>query len=95
MTTTHRHDPDYVECRNCNTTFDLARQHYYDDLCPECMRDANPDRMKQACLICGDRVDRSEIQKAKLVGRHQSEMVSVCSDECAEEANTPPWAPNY
>lgn len=32
----HRHDPAIVECRECGGSFDLARQNYYYNLCPEC-----------------------------------------------------------
>lgn len=35
----HEHEPEYMECRNCGMTFDLARQDYYFDLCPECNRE--------------------------------------------------------
>lgn len=31
-----RHDPDLVVCSECGSTFDLARQNYYDDTCPAC-----------------------------------------------------------
>lgn len=36
-----RHDPDIVECRNCERTFDLARVSYYGALCPVCHPDVN------------------------------------------------------
>jgi Zn finger protein HypA/HybF involved in hydrogenase expression len=32
----HPHDPDFIECRECGAEFDLARQNYYDNLCPKC-----------------------------------------------------------
>ena len=32
----HEHDPDLIECRECGREFDLARQDYYDSLCPVC-----------------------------------------------------------
>jgi Zn finger protein HypA/HybF involved in hydrogenase expression len=34
--THHPHDPEVIECRECSAQFDLARQNYYDNLCPEC-----------------------------------------------------------
>ena len=30
------HDPDWTGCRECGVQFDLARQTYYDNLCPGC-----------------------------------------------------------
>lgn len=30
------HDPDLVTCRDCGHEFDLARQDYYDNICPNC-----------------------------------------------------------
>lgn len=32
----HPHDDEPTECRECGSTFDLARQNYYADKCPDC-----------------------------------------------------------
>lgn len=34
----HRHERETEEmkCRKCGSTFNLAAQFYYDNLCPEC-----------------------------------------------------------
>lgn len=85
----HEHDPDIVLCRDCQTTFDLALQHYYDSLCPKCKADANTT----TCDICQDTVGADDVQQATFVGRMPTQQVTVCSDECATEAETPPWAP--
>jgi len=31
---------ELVECRECATKFNLGAQFYYDNLCPECKRNA-------------------------------------------------------
>jgi hypothetical protein len=61
---THRHAPEQAECRNCGAMFDLARQYYYDDLCPTCKekedgRDA-VDPVVGTCYVCGDEVRKSQ-----------------------------------
>lgn len=38
----HQHVEEMTDCRNCESTFDQARQHYYDDICPSCKRE-DPD----------------------------------------------------
>lgn len=35
-----RHDPDLVECRDCGHEFDLSRQDYYSDICPNCREES-------------------------------------------------------
>lgn len=50
----HEHDPDMVDCRECGRTFDLARQNYYDNLCPSCMEKENPERTWPRCTECDD-----------------------------------------
>lgn len=54
-----------VTCRECGATFDLSNQHYYDNLCPECMADHAPERTWPGCAVCGERVppeDRTTIR---------------------------------
>lgn len=34
------HDPDIVECAECDAKFDLALQDYYGPLCPRCREGA-------------------------------------------------------
>lgn len=86
-------DIEIVECRECGTGFNLTAQYYYDNLCPSCKKKENPDANKVPCTVCSNRVAPDEVQQAKYVGRGPTEMVPVCSDSCARDARTPPWAP--
>jgi|GEM_PF-1203712 hypothetical protein len=42
--TPHPHDPEITSCRKCGAQFDLARQNYYDTLCPSCVKADDPER---------------------------------------------------
>lgn len=56
----YEHDPDIVECRKCGTEFDLALQNYYDNLCPSCMDEENPERKWPGCMECGEKIPPDE-----------------------------------
>lgn len=87
----HEHDPEMVPCADCGSTFDLARQHYYDNRCPDCVPD---DQLKQSCAICGDREMPGDLRGAISRGRRGSERIQVCSEGCKVRAQTEPWAPH-
>lgn len=56
----HPHDPEITECRECGAEFDLARQHYYSDICPSCLKEEEPERTWPGCIICGDKIPPEE-----------------------------------
>lgn len=56
----HDHDPDFVECRSCGQEFDLALQNYYDNVCPPCMEDEEPERTWPRCTGCDKRIPPDE-----------------------------------
>jgi hypothetical protein len=77
-------DPEPTDCRNCEATFNLSAQYYYDNLCPSCKAEQDgEDVTRPACTNCGDRIPEGEVKTATTyvrgVGR---ESVKVCSDEC-------------
>ena len=61
----HEHDPEPTECRDCGATFDLARQHYYDNRCPSCVEDEDPERTWPMCAKCDGRVPPDEQDTTK------------------------------
>jgi hypothetical protein len=85
--TQREHDPEPTNCRSCGTQFDLARQHYYDNLCPTCKQDADgEDRTNPvvgSCHVCGEDVRANESyysQKAAHPEMRRGEGVLVCPD---------------
>lgn len=56
----YNHDPDMVECRECETEFDLARQNYYDNICPKCLKEEEPERTWDRCVRCDDPIPPTE-----------------------------------
>lgn len=50
-------DREIIECRECGSEFNLAAQHYYDNLCPSCQEDS---RTWPGCARCSDRVPPGE-----------------------------------
>lgn len=86
----HSHDPELVTCRDCETKFDLARQHYYDNLCPSCKADHDgQEAIQPTCPGCGDRFDPSGGTIAQVINpgvRGGRETIMVCSTDCKEQA---------
>jgi NMD protein affecting ribosome stability and mRNA decay len=74
----HDHDRDIVECRECGARFDLVKQVYYDNLCPSCMDEENPERNWPICAECDERIPPDE-QASKTVegGRRDPSAVSL------------------
>jgi Zn finger protein HypA/HybF involved in hydrogenase expression len=35
-------DVEIIECRECGAQFDVAKQRYYDNLCPPCKDENDP-----------------------------------------------------
>lgn len=85
----HEHDPELIECRECDSEFDLARQHYYDDICPSCRADG---RGEINCVRCATAFRAGTGHTVRSSGAifAPDEMVTVCSAECAQKIN-----PNY
>lgn len=89
----HEHDPEIIECSNCGTEFDLARQHYYDDLCPSCASENKEWRTWIGCVACGTRLPRDQVEHATSTGRTGTEHVPVCSKGCKVHVETARHAP--
>ena len=52
-----------VECRDCDSTFNIGAQAYYDNLCPSCKAEDDPDAVDPVygtCYVCDEDVRRSE-----------------------------------
>jgi NMD protein affecting ribosome stability and mRNA decay len=58
----HQPEREDTECRNCGTTFNLAAQHYYDDMCPDCMKEENPKRTWKGCSRCDEKIPPDELK---------------------------------
>lgn len=85
----HKHDPELIECSECGSQFDLARQNYYDSKCPSCV---DNERSWPSCIRCQDRFDPDEGVYAHLTGGPEpNETVLACSDECKRELEKPRW----
>jgi len=83
-------------CSDCDQEFDLARQHYYDNVCPSCMEDESEEeefRSWRKCTACSMRVPTDEAGSATSRGRTGTERVLVCSEGCKERIETPIHAP--
>lgn len=57
---------EIIECRECGRKFDLAAQNYYDNLCPACVRESDPDRTWPMCWECSERVPPDERATVRL-----------------------------
>lgn len=62
----HDEDAEIIECRECGARFDLTEQVYYDNLCPRCMDEENPERNWPVCAECDERIPPDE-QASKTV----------------------------
>lgn len=92
----HEHDPEMIDCRNCGAPFDLARQYYYEDLCPSCKKEKDGDDAVDPvvgkCHVCGDEVRSTEqcySTKAAHPELRRGEGVLVCPDHRDHR-----WAPD-
>lgn len=86
----HEHDPELIECRECGCEFDLARQHYYDDICPSCLKEEEPERTWPGCFRCGDKYEPGTGHTVRVPPRgpgQSTEFLTVCSKECAQKLN--------
>lgn len=79
-----RTDTELQTCPNCGSTFDLAKQYYYDSLCPDCKdeRETWP-----ICPACQERYDPSTESHAKSVPIRGGgyEYLLFCSETCKED----------
>lgn len=90
----HEHEPELTECRNCGSTFDLSRQHYYDELCPPCeKKEHSPITTWRSCVACSTMAPSDQLQLATVRGRTGTERLSVCSEGCREHMQTNRHAP--
>lgn len=53
-------DQDLIDCRSCGETFDLSKQNYYDNLCPSCIEEQEPERNWPLCMECDERIPPDE-----------------------------------
>lgn len=64
MSRAHQREQDLVECGACGSTFNLAAQYYYDNLCPECKREEHGDEAVDpvvgTCYVCDADVHKTE-----------------------------------
>ncbi len=48
---------DPVVCKDCGAEFNLSAQHYYDNVCPDCIE---PKRTWPICTECDERIPPDE-----------------------------------
>lgn len=75
-----------VECRECETPFNIGAQWYYDDLCPECKAEADGEQATwPACIRCGEKYEPGTGEMVPIRNPSRpggAERVVVCGD-CA------------
>lgn len=78
---------EIVECRRCGNRFDLANQVYYDNLCPSCVADDEPERLWNRCAKCNDKIHPDNETSVKLRGaaRDPTWVYLPAHEECAED----------
>jgi len=70
-----------ISCAECSREFDLARQHYYDNVCPSC----KDDRVTwPGCFRCSERIPPEERATVTVRGRTGTERLPA-HESCAEE----------
>lgn len=81
----HPHAEDTTDCRSCGVEFDLARQHYFDELCPSCKEEqdgadaVNPVVGK--CFACNTDVRADDEHYSQKAAPHDVHgPVMVCPD---------------
>lgn len=82
--------PDSVECQHCGSAFNLAVQSYYDNVCPGCMREREPERLARVCAACDTRVMPDDVISAQIrdVDGTMSH-VPACSESCKRSLAEP------
>lgn len=56
----HREPQEIIKCRECDTRFNLTAQRYYDNLCPACKKEQNPEATWPICVECDERIPPDE-----------------------------------
>ncbi len=80
--------PEIIECRKCGTEFDLAAQNYYDNLCPSCVSNENPERTWPVCIECEQKIPpyRREYKTVRGAARDPSTVKVPVHENCKEGA---------
>lgn len=90
----HEHDPEMTDCRNCGAEFDLARQNYYDNICPSCLKEEEPERTWPSCASCGDKIPPGEREYKTVAerrgGTSQLPIHADCKDDSGGRHPAPP-----
>jgi len=75
---------ELIECRDCGEEFDLASQHYYDNQCPACKSEDNPEHTWPGCAVCSERVppDERATKKFPPTGPGQTTEFLTVHEDC-------------
>lgn len=80
--------PDLIECRECGNKFDLNSQHYYDNICPSCLREKGDDEAKRTwkgCVDCQQKINPANLTYEYRGRGTDKERLPVHSGQCPDE----------
>lgn len=87
----HLKEPsEFIVCDDCGAEFNLAAQHYYGPLCPDCTSGV---QTWPSCVACSARIEPGSVETAVSHGRTGTERVPVCSAGCKDHIETSRHAP--
>lgn len=83
--------PDLIECRNCGNKFDLNTQNYYDNICPSCMKEEEPERTWPICTECDEKIppDERAYKTVRGAARDPSTVRLPVHEDCKPDEDRP------
>lgn len=87
----HPHDPEEHECTDCGATFDLARQTYYADKCPDCYDEPDRDRHTLSCSNpeCNSELPFEEMVASQKAAAYDERGPAYVCPDCTDYRWTP------
>lgn len=61
-------DTEYTACRECGRLFELTAQPYYDNRCPPCVAEEDPERTWQSCWVCDEKINPDDLTTKRVRG---------------------------